>query len=87
MVDVASEVLLSRHAEVTSLVQAIGFVISWTDHIWSLSCDGRELIKEVIENGFVCLVRLSISGVAVDESALGLLQPGIGVCEVTGCLR
>ena len=87
MVDVASEVLLPRHAEVTSLVQAIGFVISWTYHVWTLSCDRCELIEEVIEDGFVCLVSLSISGVAIDESALGLLQPGVGVCEVTGCLR
>jgi len=84
VVHVAGEVLLTWHAKVTGLVQAVGFVVTRADHVWSDGSDWGQLVEEVIEDRFVCLVGLGVGSVAVDISSLGLLQPGVGVSQVTG---
>lgn len=83
VVDVAGEVLLTRHAKITGLVQAVGFVVTRADHVRTLGSDWGQLIEKVIEDGLVCFVGLAVGSVAVDEASLSLLQPCVGVGKVT----
>lgn len=79
MVYVAGEVFLTRHAKIACLVETVRLVISRAHHVRETSGDWSELIEEIIEDRLISFVGLSIRGIAVDESILGLFQPCVGI--------
>lgn len=67
----------------TSVI-AVGFVVSWSNHVWLRCGDDAHLIVEVVENPLVDFCSALDGGVG-KEALDFFLEPVICVCDVSNC--